>query len=344
MNRMVKRILFFFILFFFIYPIASFGFHSYKLTLLLPEKNALVTEDTLIFKWNCSININKYILILAIKDGSYKREILVFNDNTEIFFTLKNVKKILKKSGTYTWQVKTFQQGEEVLSPIRFFRIKCKNNDKFLPPFDYCHALELQILNRHRSPEFHHFLEQVNSKYSFGDFKSFGLVFQQKKLLFSSLDFLEKIYLLSQTGMGLSVKSRMNLYKNVYFSLYPAVNVSAMWFSTGINRFSSNIISSSCGFDWELMPKRFIAISTRWIPDYRIYYADKNKELKVFDGRGWQLSVEFVISNNIIRRFNLLGMHIDLERLPIRITYNRIKDNYSNQIIKTQMIYFIYII
>jgi len=87
-----------------------------------------------------------------------------------------------------------------------------------------------------------------------------------------------------------------------------------------------------------------MAISIRWLPDYKINYSNKEKKIKVFNGEGWQISLEFVISNNIIRKFELFGMKIDLEKIPIRYTYNRIKDNNSNQVIETQMIYFIYLI
>ncbi len=344
MNVLVKKkfLIFIFVLSF--SPLASSRTQSFKIDLLLPKENALVTEDTLNFEWKCPFDINRYLLIITIKDGSFKREIIVFDSNSEIRYTLKNVKKILNRSGTYSWQVKAIQAGGELLSPVRNFRVRVNNDKKSIPPSDYIHAIEFQIVNRQRTLEFNDLLKNVNSKYSFQDFKSLGIVFRQKGLLFSFLDFLEKIYLLSQTGMGFSVNSRMNLDNNIYFSLYPAVDVSSMWFSTGINRFSSKVTSSAFGFDLALMPRKFITISTRWLSTYKIQYADKNRELSVFNGKGWQISLEFVISNNIIRKFDLFGMKIDFEKLPIRLTYNKIKDCVTDHSIETQMIYFIFLI
>ncbi len=345
MNRFLKRKFILFILIFLSTSITLFCSQSYDITLLSPKDNTLIVEDSLNFRWECLFDINRYLLVITLEDESFRREILVFDDNSKIIFTLHNIKSILKRSGIYKWQVKAvIKQEEELLSPIRIFRVKFKNGEKFLPPFDYIHALEFQVLSRYKTSEFNRFLKNVNSKYCFQDFKSLGIVFQQKGMIFSSLDFLEKLYLISQTGMGFSVKSRMNLNKNLYFSLYPALDISAMWFSTGINRFSSNIIFSTIGFDLEIMPRRFMAISIRWLPDYKINYSNKEKKIKVFNGEGWQISLEFVISNNIIRKFELFGMKIDLEKIPIRYTYNRIKDNNSNQVIETQMIYFIYLI
>jgi len=344
MNVLVKKnyIIFTFVLLF--SPLVSSHTQGFEIDLMLPKDNAVVTEDTLNFKWKCPFDINRYLLIITIGDGSFKREIIVFDNNTEIIYTLKNVKKILNRSGSYKWQIKALQPGKELLSPVRSFKIRLNNNKKSIPPSDYVHAVEFQIVNRHRTLEFNDFLKNVNSKYSFQDFKSLGIVFRQNGLLFSFLDFLEKIYLLSQTGMGFSVNSRMNLDKNVYFSFYPAVDVSSMWFSTGINRFSSKITSSAFGFDLELMPRKFITVSTRWLSTYKIQYADKNGELNIFNGKGWQVSLKFVISNNIIRKFNLFGMKIDFEKLPIRLTYNKIKDCATDHIIETQMIYFIFLI
>ncbi|MFO7890262.1 MAG: hypothetical protein R6V04_07965 [bacterium] len=296
------------------------------------------------FKWEGLVDINKYLLVITIEDKSFKREIHIFDDDSEVSFTLRNIKGILKRSGVYQWHVKAIQQRKEIASPVRTFRYKCNNQGENLPPLDYIHALEIQFLHHSKTSEFQNFLQNVESKYSFQDFKSLGIVFQQRNLFFSSLDFLEKIYLLSQTGMGLSLTSRMILDKNVYFCLYPAVDISTMWFSTGINRFASNFFSFSFGFDLELMPRRYMAFSVRWLPEYQIRYANKNKELEIFNGEGWQISAEFVISNNIIRKFNFLGMKIDLEKLPIGFTYNRIRDTYSNHVIETRMIYFIYLI
>lgn len=344
MNTFLKSYLLIFFLSLMFLSIISFAYSSNDITLSLPENNVMVTEDSLTFKWQNSVNANRYVLVIALEDKSFKREIIVFDSNSTVVFTLRNIKKFLRRPGVYQWYLKFNQQGEEIRSPARIFRFRSNIQNKNLPPFDYVHAVELQFLYHSKTSEFYDFLQNVGSRYSFQDFKSLGIVFQQKKLLFSSLDFLEKIYLLSQTGMGLTIKSRMNLGKNVYFSLYPAVNISTMWFSTGINRFSSNFVSSSLGFDLEIMPRRFMAISINWIPKYKIKYADKNNEIKFFNGDGWQMSVEFVVSNNIIRKFNFLGMKIDLEKLPIRFTYNKIRDNYSNHVIETQMIYFIFLI
>jgi len=342
MNIILKRKYLIFIFLFATF--VSSRTQSFEIDLLLPKENAIITEDTLNFKWKCPFKINRYSLIITVEDGSFKREIIVFDDNTEIIFTLKNVRKILKKSGIYKWQVKALQPGEELISPVRNFRVRLNNNKKFIPPSNYIHAVEFQIVNRYKTSELNAFLENVSSKYSFGDFKSLGLVFRQQGLLFSFLDFLEKIYLLSQTGMGLSVNSRIDFGNNVFFSFYPAFDVSSMWFSTGINRFSSKIMSSSLGFDLELMPRKFITFSARWLPTYKIHYADKNRELNVFNGDGWQVSLEFLISNNIIRKFSLFGLKIDFEKLPIRLTYNKIKDGVTDQVIESQMIYFIFLI
>jgi len=344
MNIFFKSNILVFLLSFVFIPITSFASYSNEITLLMPEENVLVTEDSLTFKWQDSLEINKYKLVIALEDKSFKREISVFDNHTLIEFTLKNIKRFLKRPGIYQWYIKAKVQEKEIKSPIRSFQYNVNKQKRKLPPLDYIHAVEMRFLYHSRTSEFHNFLENVYSKYSFQDFKSLGIVFQQKKMLFSSLDFLEKIYLLSQTGVGLSVTSRMNLDKNVYFSLYPAVTISTMRYATGINRFTSSFFSSSLGFDLEFMPKRFIAISVRWLPQYQIKYANKDKEVKFFQGEGLQMSVEFVISNNIIRKFNFLGMTIDLEKLPIRFTYNKVKDNYSNHVIETQMIYFIYII
>lgn len=211
-------------------------------------------------------------------------------------------------------------------------------------PLDYIYALELSILSRYKTSDFQSFIKEISNDFSFRDFNSFGIVFQQKEILFSKIDFQEKFFLLLNSGVGYEFRTKVKLYENLYFSFYPAGEISSFWLSTGIKKFSSTMNTASLGGNFEIMPRRYLSFSGRWIPAYQIRYLKKNGDLKTFNGKGWQFGIKFVFSHNIIRRFNFCGVNIDLEKIPFKFTYSRIVDQYTKQIIMTKMFHLIYLI
>ena len=194
----------------------------------------------------------------------------------------------------------------------------------------YFYGIQLQYHYRGKTPGFRQFLEGISPKTGFESFYEVGFIFSQDKLILPFLDLQEKLFILSQIGIGWEIKSRILLHKNLYFAVYPKGSYSSSWFSTGIKDFSSTLKTSRFGCDIDIMPKGFMVLKGNWIADYNIRYLENNGNLRTFIAKGWEFGIRLVISHTIVKPFHFWGIEFDLERFPFEIYFGQVKDEYTH--------------
>ena len=80
------------------------------------------------------------------------------------------------------------------------------------------------------------------------------------------------------------------------------------------------------------MPGGFITFYGFWTPLYNIRYSVQEGGLRTFEGEGWDAGIRILLSSGIVKSVHLLGMEMDLSRIPFEFHVGSIKDQYSGVI------------
>ena len=196
------------------------------------------------------------------------------------------------------------------------------------------YTIQFQYTHRIQSQEYKDFLNQISPTTSLRSFSDIGLGFHQEKFLVSFIELQEKLFILSQIGIGYEISARLKMIKSLYFGIYPQCSIASSWFSTGLKDYSSKQSSVCIGGDLIVMPYGSLTIRGSWIPVYHIRYALKSGELRTFLGNGWELGVRVLIPHKIINPFRIFHLEIDFQKIPLEFHLSQIRDEYTGTLMK----------
>jgi hypothetical protein len=251
--------------------------------------------------------------------------------------TLTNARKHFKKHGRYVWQVRAVNADHEVMKSV--------TREFYIPPpatyqnrrlQQYPFALKWVSTRRLQRADFDQLLDSAYPKTHLQGHSDLCLVFSHYLRFGFELE--EQVSLNTQVGLGGGINARWRLYENVVIGFYPSLSAGICWFGTGLQRYSSRQSHATMGLDVVINPKGYLSCNARWIPAYRLHYAEKADGFRVFEGEGWEWGAKITIPKTILTPFTMLGLQIDFERMPIEYTYSRIKDDYTGVIMPTQCI------
>jgi hypothetical protein len=317
----------------------------YPFPLISPKTNHEVIKGKLTFIWEKRENhtipeseIDQYEISFWSHKRRFRKTYTVSKGDSgaeQVQFVLEECRKIFPRHGRYYWRVTAVNpQGRRTSSEIRSFTVRINRVGKgfSMQPFNY--EVQYQYTHRLSTEEYKIFLSQVSPTASMGSFSDFSLIFRQQELWSSYVDFEERIFILSQFGMGVELSGRFRMLKNIYFAMHPRISVSSSWYSTGLSKYTSMLTSVSVGCDWSFLPSGHVTLQTNWIPMYRIRYAELEGDLRTFQGEGWEMGIRLIIPHKILKPFRFLGFEFDFERIPIEFSAAFIEDEYTGTLMK----------
>jgi len=267
------------------------------------------------------------------KTGRFEKQIAIPSSKIHtdrMTYTIDSCRTVFRRHGRYYWKVVALlANGRQITSKTRSFYIGIPEllGKPSSTPFVY--ALQFDYIHRKGTSEYIAFIKTADPNSHLRSYSDFRMIFKQNNLGIPTFELEENLLILSQIGLGVDVNMRFKLFQTSYFSLSPTGGGGVQWSSTGIRDFSTSLYHSFVGGDLALMPRGFLVFKGRWIPHYHIRYAHVDGDLRTFQGEGWEVGVEFVISQNILKPFRILGMEIDLERIPIGFSISQVKDSYT---------------
>jgi hypothetical protein len=318
---------------------------SSSIQLLTPVQDTVLVEGPVSFSWhftpdsaNAIQSVRAFEVAFWSKTTSFSRTFRVNpQGRTEVYeLGFKECRRIFHRHGVYRWRV-TVQliSGERLVSSIREFVVTIPISHEEFVPWLYPYAIQFQFVNRYGSPEYDSFLSGLSSTKPLDDFVSLGLVFKQNRLGLRTLELEEKLLILSHIGLGFNTSLRFRMLRNLYLTLNPLIDLEYHWFSTGLEDYTSSFYSVKLGGDLMVMPRGFLTIRGTWVPVYRVRYAWSDDELRTWQGKGWEAGVRFIFPSHAIDNFRLFGIEIDFRRLPLEFSYSRIRDHYSETLMRT---------
>jgi len=306
--------------------------------LFLPENNASITKGPIVFQWQKNDDsrsrvsrVQRYEVTFWSKTEGFSETFTVFPNAEEdiAFLKFDDARKIFRRHGKYYWRVTAFDaEGNQTSSEVGNFRVGILKMQEELGIMNYPYAIQLQYVERMRTPEYKKFLDTIQPTTPMRSFFDLGLIFHQGWLL-SVIDFQERFFVLSHIGVGCEVQSRIRLLKTLYFSFYPRGGVESAWLSTGLKNYTSTYSTARLGGDFVVMPRGFITLQTSWIPAYRARYSEKRGDLLTFGGEGWEFGIRCVIPKSILNTFRFLDMEVDFQRIPFEFNFGYVKDKYT---------------
>jgi hypothetical protein len=248
-----------------------------------------------------------------------------------------NCRSVFRRHGKYFWQVAaTDAAGNQISSEVRSFTIEVSELIERPAVWHHPYGVHLYYANRLRTMEYMSFLDHIYPTKHMRNYSDFGLVFQQQRIGTHFLEFEERFNIRSQIGMGMDVGIRFRLLQNRFFSLYPLGQTGMCWYATGIEKYSSLLHHVLIGCDYSIMPKGYITIRGGWIPLYRVRYSEKEKRPRTYLGKGWEMGVQLIIPQTVLKSFRFLGIEINFQRMPISYRISRIQDQYTGTVMKIQ--------
>ena len=203
----------------------------------------------------------------------------------------------------------------------------CVKTDFFVPFFQY--AVGIGYVHRAQTPGYQSFIANIDPKSNFRSYWDIHFILRQRFGRNKIGELKERLFILTQGGVGLGLLSSVRILKNAFVSLHPAGQLEVAWFSQGLRDYANIMVDGRVGCDFKIMPKGFVTFRSRWIPRYDIRYSLEGGELRTFRGRGLSLGVRFVISHQIVNVVRILGLHLDFERMPMEYSWIQVKDSYT---------------
>ena len=252
-----------------------------------------------------------------------------------VSFVLKECRKVFRRHGKYYWQVTAINVNEmKTFSEIRSFSICARNVGNSFKEESYVYEIRYQYTHRLHTPEYKTFINNLSQNTNMRSYSDMSLIFRQQGVGSSLFNFCERVFILSNVGIGFEVSSRYKLLKNRYFSIQPRFSITSSWYSSGLQNYTSNLYSVSMGCDFVIMPSANVTLRTCLIPTHRIRYSEKGGELRTYQGNGWEIGVRVIIPHKILKTLHIFGREVDFERIPIEFHMRYIEDEYTGTLMK----------
>ncbi len=305
--------------------------------LIAPLKNVTITDESITFKWICVApdeipKMGRYTLKIWNSYKSYSETITMIPDESEdevVSLTVSDFRKILKRHGVYYWKViGTDENGGQCTSESGSFIVGLQESQKGNLPLYYPYEIKYQYHNRLDTKEYTQFLRNVSPRGHMQSYSDLGFVFYQKNRRIP-VDFEETFFISSQIGLGFKLVSRLCVWRNVYFALFPSASFAASWFSTGFETYTSNLMDVRVGMELSFMPAGNLTLRAQYIPAYLIHYAQADGGLRTFQGLGWAFGIRWIVPYSILPPFRIFGLEIDFKKIPLEFDWSRIEDKYT---------------
>lgn len=303
-----------------------------------PRSNTSIHPGPLTFNWRfekpdtVQLGIDRYELIFWSKNNRFKRVYTVYPTRymagTKREF--EDARDTFKRHGTYFWRVSAYDStGNRIDSDMRRFVVPVPDMEQVLSGWIYPNDVHFEYVQRLPTREFRSLLNQTQPKVHMESFSKIGFGFRQEPVKDRLFELHEQVVFTSHIGIGVEFQSSMQLMKNSYVSLFPDIEYDMLWFSTGLEYFASNMKKCAIGMDFSLMPRGYVTLHSRWVPQYNIHYREKSAVIRTFEGTGWEGGATFYIPRTIIDIFRLSGIEFDFQRMPFTVMVSRIKDDYT---------------
>ena len=312
----------------------------YRIHLISPESNLKITRGPLTFSWepsispdSISITIQKYEVTFWSNNKGFRKTFEVNYSDSVSSGTLQfdECRKVFKRHGRYFWRVRAFTAESGILSSdTKSFQIKLFGLGKQRTMWIYPYAVQFQYLHHVQTDEYLAFLRNIDPNIYLRSYSEIGLIFKQDAFLFSFLTLQECFFIQSNVGLGGKISAKVRLFKNDYFALYPRMEGSSSWYSYGLAQYNSTAYYLMTGFELAVMPKGHIVLKGNYVPVYRIHYQNLEDRLRTVEGFGWEFGVQLTIPQSIIAPFNIFGLNIELQRIPLGFSIRKIHDQYTD--------------
>ncbi len=327
------------IIYFLILTLFTIEGFSANIAIVFPSKQFHIQKGELTFVWDNQIvdigdtlQAQKYEVTFWMRNRPFTRtmEIIPEQNNPQCVLTFKKIREHFRRHGRYFWKVTAYDSLNRVyISDIRSFFVDIIKPRRIKDAWEHPYSLHFQWNHRQQTEELSSFIQNISPNKHFKDYSELGFVLNQIQNRKPYLHFSEKCYLISQIGLGLDVHGEFRLMQNKFFALKPYVSSRYNFFSAGIKNFSNSLFHWQLGAKWELMPKGYLSLQTAYIPDYQIRYAENGKRLRTWTGEGYEIGVRCVIPEHFIETFSVLGIHVNLRKFPVYLSYTKIHDSYS---------------
>ena len=278
------------------------------------------------------LGIDRYELIFWSKNNRFKRVYTVYPTRyipgtTRAF---EDARDTFKRHGTYFWRVSAYDStGSRIDSDMRRFVVPVPDMEQVLSGWIYPNDVHIEYVERLPTREFRSLLNQTEPKVHMESYSKIGFGFRQEPFKDRLFQLHEQVVFTSHIGIGVEMQSSIQLMQNTYVSLFPTMRYDRLWFSTGLEYFASTLSKFALGMDFSLMPRGYVTLHSRWVPQYNIHYREKDASIRTFDGAGWEGGATFYIPRTIIDIFQLSRLEFDFQRMPFTVMVSRIKDDYT---------------
>lgn len=325
---------------------------SSEVPLISPDSNYRIDQGKIDFSWENHIldfgdtlDVSHYELSIWSRTRPFIRkyhyEPKVGEKNCT--YTIHQIRTQIRRHGRYFWKIKaTDHSGKEYQSKVRSFKVDIVNRSTKQTQWEFPYTLHFQYNHRVQTEKLTSFIENIHPNNHFKDYTEVGFVLHQKQNYKPYFHVSEKCYLISQVGVGFDISSEFQLHQNRFVALKPYVTSRYNLFSTGIHNFSNSLFHWEAGMRWRLSPKGNVILQTGYIPEYKIRYAQEGRDLRTWTGEGYEIGVHFTIPDEFIKTFSVFGMSINLRKLPVYISYTKIRDTYSKMDLKMRRVTFSY--
>jgi hypothetical protein len=317
---------------------------SFPVVLLTPKLNEHIFKGPVTFRWyyrgtveDSDFKTQRYEIVFWSKRRGFRKTFTVDPNSFSgiISIEFEESRKIFRRHGKYFWQIRAYDKDEkEIVSNKRSFIIDLPEIKEKYASWIYPYAIQFQYTQRIQTAEYKKFLQNIYPSTHLRSFFDLSLEFVQRDFGIPNLEIQERLYFLSQIGLGADISLRTLLFNTHYFTLNPRVSTQVYWFSTGLQNYSSMQYGANVGFDFIVMPKGHLTFRVCWIPSYRIHYSKKSEGIRIFKGEGWEWGFQIIIPQSILPVFKLFGINIDFQRIPIQFYFSRNRDKYSGTIMK----------
>lgn len=320
---------------------------NYAILLISPRNHYRMVSSTIQFQWLVSKSSDSLEFLpeyYEVMFWSKQREFSFIRtvypmDSIGSRLIIFDALNRFKRHGRYFWQVQAVSQdGRRIQSDIREFNVPIPRHMQSMMPALFPYAVKFQQFKRLNHAGFNELMNTVYPKTHLQGHSNLCLIFRQPFVGNNKFDLEEQVLLNSNIGIGGELGVRLHLYENMVFSLQPIGIMNACWFASGLQRYSSMRYQTYAGTDFIVNPKGYISANMEWIPIYKFHYASTDDEFRTFEGSGWEWGVKVIIPRSILNPFKILGIEMDMERMPIEYKYSRITDNYTEVVMHTQVI------
>ena len=322
------------------------GSRKRLIELVAPFTGKKVVSGPMIFLWKplsgpdtMYFDVRKYEITFWTNDHRFVKNYSVAPQKSfqTVSLQFDNCRSVFRRHGKYFWQVTAVDAiGNQISSEVRTFTVEVSELLERPVVWHYPYGVHFYFANRLRTPEYLSFLDHIYPTKHMRNYSDFGLVFQQQRIGNHFLEFEEKFNIRSQIGIGMDVGMRFRILQNRFFALYPLGQTGICWYATGIEKYSSQLQHALIGCDYSFMPKGYLTIRGGWVPLYRVRYSEKENNPRTFMGRGWELGVQLIIPQTLLKSFHFLGIEFDFQRMPISYHVSRIQDQYTGTVMKIQ--------